>query len=159
MMEAVGSYIVSVSSAAIFCGIIKSILPSKGTGSAMLRLVSGIFLVFVAIRPLTQVELAELPVLSQTYISEGEAASADGEVLAYDTMMDIIKSQSEAYILDKARSLQAELTVAVSLSDDAPPVPAAVQLSGSISPYAKRRLEAILQDELGISKENQIWIS
>lgn len=157
-MEAAGSYIVSVSAAAIFCGIIKSILPLNSGGSAIVRLVSGIFLVFVAIRPLTQVNLGELPVLSPDYISEAEAASAEGEILAYDTMADIIKSRSEAYILDKAHALQAELTVTVSLSNDHPPVPATVQLSGSVSPYAKSRLERILQEELGISKENQIWI-
>lgn len=158
-MEALGRYIVSLSAAAVFCGILKSILPSNSTCSSVLRLIAGVFLSFVLIRPLTRVDLTDLPVLSPAYISEAEAASMEGELLAEDAMADIIKSQTEAYILDKARLLQAELTVTVTLSRDTPPVPVSVQLRGSISPYAKSRLEEILRDELGISKENQIWIS
>jgi hypothetical protein len=45
----------------------------------------------------------------------------------------------------------------VTLSDELPPVPVEVRLSGDISPYIKTRLQSILEDDLGISKENQIW--
>ena len=158
MMEALGRYIVSVSAAAIFCGILKSILPPKGTIGSLLRLMAGIFLSFVVIRPLIQVDLGDLPVISQTYLSDGAAVSAEGEILAGEAMTDIIRSRTEAYILDKAQLLQAELTVSVVLSDDTPPVPVSVQFTGPVSPYAKARLEAILQQELGIAKENLIWI-
>lgn len=157
-MADLGRYIVSVSAAAIFCGILKSILPSKGACGSILRLLTGIFLSFAVIRPLAQVNIGALPVLSHTYLSEAEAAALDGEVFSRDALADIIKSRTEAYILDKARLLQAELTVSVTLSGDMPPVPVSVRLSGNLSPYARSRLAEILQRELGIAKENQIWI-
>lgn len=158
MMETIGRYIVSLSAAAMICGILKSFLPSKSPSAAVLQLVAGIFLTFVAIRPLTRVELGDLPVISGWYLSDGEDASAQGDLLAKEAMADIIKSQTEAYILDKARLLQAELHVTVILSDDDPQVPVSVRLSGFVSPYARSRLEHILWEDLGIAKENQIWI-
>lgn len=157
MMAAVGQYIVSVAASAIFGGILTGMLPGKGTAPVLLRLICGIFLAFIAICPLTQIELEDLPVISSDYLEEAEAVSADGEILAAEVLTDIIKERTEAYILDKARSLNAELTVEVTLSGDAIPVPLSVRLIGSISPYGKSRLQAILEDELGISKENQIW--
>lgn len=158
MMEAAGRYIVSVSAAAILCGILKSILPSKGTHAAILRLVSGIFLSLVTIQPLAHVDLVALPAISDAYVSEAQSAAAQGEFQSRRAAADIIKAQAEAYILDKARLLHGELTVEVTLSDGEPPIPVSVRLTGSISPYAKSRLSAILQEDLGISKENQIWI-
>lgn len=157
-MEAVGRYIISVSAAAILCGILKSIFPSKSANAALLHLASGIFLSLVAIQPLSQIDLEALPVITDDYLSEAQAVSAQGQFLARDSMGDIIKSRAEAYILDKAREYHAELTVEVTLSAGDPPVPASVRLTGTVSPYAKRRLETILLEDLGIPKENQIWI-
>lgn len=158
MMELIGRYIVSLSAAAILCGILKTILPSKGPAAGILHLVSGIFLTFVAIQPLARIELDELPEITGLYLSQAAAASDQGKDLAHETMADIIKSRTEAYILDKAQGSQQELRVVVTLSSADPPVPVAATLSGSISPYAKSCLERILQEELGISKENQLWI-
>ena len=73
-------------------------------------------------------------------------------------MRTIIKGETEAYILDKAASLGVELEVDVLLEDMYPMAPKTVRLSGSVSPYVRNRLQNIIAEELGISKENQIWI-
>ncbi len=157
-MEAVGRYIVSVSSAAILCGILKSIFPSKNTNAALLNLALGIFLSLVAIQPLAKIDLEALPAITDDYLSDAQAASAQGQFMSQASMADIIKSRTEAYILDKALELHADLTVEVTLSTGEPPVPESVRLTGSLSPYAKRRLETIIHEDLGIPKENQTWI-
>ncbi len=157
-MEAVGRYIVSVSAAAILCGILKSIFPSKSANAALLNLALGIFLSLVAIQPLAKIDLEALPAITDDYLSEAQAASAQGQFMSQASMADIIKSRTEAYILDKALALQADLTVEVTLSTGDPPVPESVRLTGSLSPYAKRRLETIIHEDLGIPKENQTWI-
>ena len=36
--------------------------------------------------------------------------------------------------------------------------PSRVELTGVAGPYARRALEGFLQDSLGISREDQIWI-
>lgn len=70
--------------------------------------------------------------------------------------MNIIKVEAEAYILDKAAAMNVSLEVSVTVEGD-PPVPAAAQLSGEVSPYAKQQLEKILWEDLGISKEYLEW--
>lgn len=156
-MESIRQYVISVTAAAILCGILKSVLPGKDAMAGMLRLITGIFLAFTVIKPLAQVELADLPVLSSDYLSEAQAASADGEKIASDAMAAIIKQQAEAYILDKARSMNLRLTVTVTVSDDTLPTPVGVRLSGAVSPYARSCLERVIEEDLGIAKENQIW--
>ena len=156
-MEGIRQYVISVAAAAILCGILKSILPGKDAMAGILRLITGIFLAFAVIKPLAQIELEDLPVLSSDYLSEARTASADGEKIAAEAMADIIKQPTEAYILDKARSLNLRLSVTVTVSDDTLPAPVGVRLSGSVSPYAKRCLARIIEEDLGIAKENQIW--
>ncbi len=157
-MEAVGRYIASVCAAAVLCGMLNHLLPGGGAAKKLLRLISGIFLAFVAVQPLAEIELGALPVLSGEYFRDAQAASAEGEEMASEAISAIIKEQTEAYILDKARQLQADLTVEVTLSQDPLPTPVAVRLEGTISPYNKAKLAALLAQELGIAKECQIWI-
>lgn len=157
-MGSVGNYIISVSTAAILCGILKSLFPSKSTNAAILQLVSGIFLSLVVIQPLAKIDLTALPVIADDHLAQAQAVSAQGRSQARDTMGDIIKARAEAYILDKALDLKADLTVEVTLSDELPPVPVSVRLNGEISPSAKQRLESMILEDLGIPKEDQIWI-
>ena len=82
--------------------------------------------------------------------------AAMGENLARDSMADIIKEETEAYILDKAADLHANLRVEVAVGEDN--LPAAVTISGEASPYARRQIQAMIANDLGISKENQKWI-
>ena len=79
-----------------------------------------------------------------------------GENLARDSMADIIKEETEAYILDKAADLHANLRVEVAVGEDN--LPAAFTISGEASPYARRQIQAMIANDLGISKENQKWI-
>lgn len=157
-MGAVGAYIVSVACAAVLCGILTAILPEKGASASLLRLIIGVFLAFVAIRPLTRVELSDLPAISDGYLKEAEAVSAEGGDLASEAMAAIIKAETEAYILDKAKALDTEIAVEVTLSTDAVPSPVAVRVSGAVSPYAKTQLQELLENDLGIAKEDQEWI-
>lgn len=158
-MEGIRQYIVSVTAAAILCAVLRQLLPEKGLTSSLLKLVSGIFLAFVVISPVKNVDIDSFTVYVDAISLEGESLSAEGEDMAADAMACIIKDRTEAYILDKAKSLNASLAVEVELSADSLPVPETVRLNGTVSPYARSVLETMLAEELGIAKENQIWIS
>ena len=58
--------------------------------------------------------------------------------------------------MDKAADLHANLRVEVAVGEDNLPV--AVTISGEASPYARRQIQAMIANDLGISKENQKWI-
>lgn len=157
-MQQLGSYILSVTAAAIIAAVITVIFDSKGASGTLVRMIAGLFLTYSVVQPLLRLDLRELIALAQSVPAMSEAAAADGRYLADNALRAIIKSRAEAYILDKAAAFGAELTAEITLTDNAPPVPAAVRLTGNVSPYARARMETIIRDELGISEENQLWI-
>lgn len=156
-MDALRQYFLSVTAAAVICGIVNGLLQNKGMAPALVKLISGSFLALAVISPVTRIDLDDFTDYSLNYSAAAECAAGAGENLAQETMADIIKSQSEAYILDKAESLGLEVDVDVTVSGEQLPVPVAVCISGAVSPYAKGQLTAILTENLGIAKENQQW--
>lgn len=157
-MEAIRGYLLSVTAAAVICAVVSALLGKKGTISAMGKLLTGIFLAITVISPLAKIQLSNADALWDDLSVDAAAAVAAGEEAANNELRAGIKSQTEAYILDKAASYAAELTVEVTLSDDDPPLPCAVRLTGSVSPYAKRQLQQLIAEDLGIPKEAQTWI-
>ena len=91
-----------------------------------------------------------LTIEAEAYVQEGVAISEKQEA-------DIIKAQSEAYILDKANLLGLQIAVEVELDDHNGNIPYSVAIKGNVSPYAKMQLESYIEDTLGIAKENQEW--
>lgn len=156
-METLRQYFLSVTAAAIICGAATGLLQKKSGAYELVKLTAGLFLALTAIRPLAQIELTDLSEFSLDHSLAASSAAAMGEDLAADAMADIIKSQSEAYILDKAEALGLDVEVEVSISTEGSPLPAAVHIHGKISPYAKAQLEAVLTEEFGIPKEDQQW--
>lgn len=156
-MDGLRQYIISITAAAILCGILTGFFGKKGTISAVVKLLSGLFLALTVIRPWIQLEINDLSdFLDSISVSSSDAVQA-GKTSAEDALRERIKAKTEAYILDKATAWDAELTVEITLSEADPPVPCAVCLSGRVSPYAKVQLSKMLEEDLGIAKEDQTW--
>lgn len=156
-MEDIRQYILTVVAASVFCAIVQTLFPEKNTGGTLIRLVCGIFLCFVVVSPVSTIDLGELPEVFDEMNADGKEAAATGENMAEESVRTRIKQQTEAYILDKATALGADITVEVTLDGGSLPVPASIRVFGSVSPDARRELETILEQELGIDKENQLW--
>ena len=149
-------YILSLISAAMITAIICSFFPEKSGTSGVIRLICGLFLSFVALNPLVDLDFSGLERYLDTFSFEADTIADAGKNLADDAEGDIIKSSVQAYILDKAETLGANITAEVMLDQDN--IPLSVELEGDLSPYAKARLTGIIADDLGITKEHQIWI-
>ena len=89
--------------------------------------------------------------------AEGNFYSNSGKTLAEESMATIIKEQSEAYILDKANRMDLDIAVEVALDESNNSIPCAVTITGNISPYAKEVIGSYIEENLGISKEQQMW--
>jgi cell division protease FtsH len=70
---------------------------------------------------------------------------------------EIIKTKTQAYVLDKADSLGLDLEVEITVDNSELPVPVSVVLTGAAAPYAKARLSNIIANDLAVPKEAQIW--
>ncbi len=155
-MESMKAYLFSVICASVACAIVGSITAGKGTNGALMKLICGIFLVFTMLSPVTSLKMDALSIFTSDLRENAASAAAVGRSITEESMDAIIKSETEAYILDKAAILDAQLTAEVTL--DAQHKPASVTLCGTVSPYVRYRMESILEEDLGIKKENQQWI-
>ena len=135
-----------------------AILGEKSTHAAIIKMLAGIFLAVTVVRPLGDFRVGNLNDYFGDLNAGGEAAAASGIQMSQEAISSIIKSETEAYILDKAASLGVTLSVEVMVENGSVPQLSGVQLSGQVSPYARQQLSAMITDDLGIARENQEWI-
>ncbi|MBO5322663.1 MAG: hypothetical protein J6A88_00990 [Oscillospiraceae bacterium] len=153
-----GKYLLSVVTAALLCGIATSLLGNKGALGAAVKLIAGIYMTLSIVAPWGQLRLGELADLKDQILSEGDRLTLSGQNAAREAMAESIIASTRAYILDKAETLGVELTVEVMLDDSQIPVPAGVRIRGNISPYNREKLSSIIERDLGIPTEAQIWM-
>ena len=97
-MDALRQDVISVTGAAIVCGVVMALSP-KGSAKSVLKMLCGLFLAFTVIRPVTKIDLeALIDEFTLSYSIDGDAMAAFGENLSREAMAERIKAQTEAYI-------------------------------------------------------------
>lgn len=154
-MDELRQYIICITAAAIAVAILTRLTDGKSASGAITKMSTGLFLTFMIIHPLIQLDFSIFTDWTDSFEVQSGRAVTSGEKMANDAMGDIIKTNTEAYILDKAQTYGADLTVEVMLNEYR--IPSSVTLTGKVSPHGKRQLQKILKEELDITEENQIW--
>ena len=150
------NYILSIVATAIFCTITNTLFEEKTAIGKTVRLLGGILLSVAIIAPVTKISFDNIGNYFNDISLTAEHYAAQGEDSAKESMLRIIKDNSEAYILDKANGLGLEIAVEVEVGAD-DMIPNGVTISGTVSPYAREVMGTYMEDTLGIPKENQKW--
>lgn len=150
------TYILSLTAAAMICGVLSGFL-HDGSTKLLIRFILGMFLTLAVIRPFAKVPLPQLEDIFPQVDRLSQEAVEQGEKMVQGALEDIIKARTEAYILEKADQLNADVRAEVTVSRDGIPVPVAASIQGSWTPYARDQLQLFLDTELGIPKENLQW--
>lgn len=158
MMEAVKHYLLAVTAAGLLCGIAGTMLGEKSAVGRIGRTVTGAVLALVMLGPLTGLRLGSLPDRIGDFAASGTAAAEKGSRAAAAASAEVLKTGLEAYILDKAASLNATVTAEVVVTEENIPQVDTVRLTGAVAPYARGQLAAWMEQTLGIDREKQIWI-
>ena len=157
MMNWISGYLLRITIAALVCGIATHLLGEKDTLGRITRLLAGIFMALTVVSPWTSVKLHDLTDYFEDLSVMADINVTVGENMAREELETIIKSRAQAYILDKADSFGADLTVEVILDSSEIPIPCGVRIAGEISPYGKKRLSQMITEDLAIDVEDQIW--
>ena len=157
-MTAMKSYLLSITAAAIICAVTNALMHKKSSYGTLIRFLSGIFLTVTVVGPWKNLNFDYLTAYKQDLISQSQAAVNSGVESAKSELSNIIKTKAEAYILDKAVSMDLDIEVEVTLDSADPPVPLSVTIKGAVSPYAKERLSKYIVSDLAITEDKQIWI-
>ena len=153
-MTELSTIMLGVTAAAILCALLRA-LPIEGGLGKLMQVLCGLFMLVTLFSGFTGgVRFDELN-FSQL---DAHSIVQDAKLESVLTLREIIITETEAYILDKANKFGAELTVEVSVDDSELPTPCAVTVRGSVSPYARQQLQQIIADDLGICVEDQRWI-
>lgn len=158
-MGDIKTYILSILLSALMCAIVKKLLTGSGAVTKIAKALCSIFMVLSVTQLFFGFSLPSWDKLVDGVTSEAENAVSVGEKYANDMQKTIITRQLQTYIMDKAAQYDATISVDITLSADPMPVPVQVTITGSISPYGKRQLQTVIEQYLGVSKENQKWIS
>ena len=153
-MEGLRQYAISVVSVAILCSVLTRIAPQNSEKNLM-RLISGLILTIVVIRPVSRIQLPSMQEISIPKDAAANIAVEEGKELAEESMNDIIKRTCEAYILNKATALGADVHVSVSVNSQH--IPFAARITGDVTSEIRKQLAQTLETDLGITKENQLW--
>ena len=158
-MSFLGGYIIRITVAALICAIALNLVDKKGIAGKNLKLICGIFMSVTMVSPFLQLNINSLPEFLEDIQIQADEISLAGENSSKEEMATIIKTRTQAYILDKAMSYGGQLTVEVRVDTTGIPTPCEVFLSGTISPYGKTQLQEMINRDLGIPMEAQIWQS
>ena len=156
-MFSIKSYIFSLLSVSIISGIIAAFADKKGTSTALIKMILGLFVIITAISPWTKFRFEDISGNINITKHDAHNIISDGLNYSEESMQKGITNRTEAYILDKAKSIGLDLSVKVYLADSAPYAPESVEISGYASPYNKKRIQSIIANDLGIPEECQIW--
>ncbi len=156
IVQSIRDYLLSVGVAAMLCGVASRFLGKKGS-AALTRVLLGVFLTVTVLLPLGKLDASLFDAWELDFSASAQTAVAQGSAEAQNRLAQLIKEQTQAYILHRAQQLGAAVTVTVEVSDEALPQPISVRIRGSLSAENAQKLRTIIAEELGIAKEDQQW--
>lgn len=156
-MDGLRQYLLQLICAAFVCGIVLALLP-KGGIRQWLQWICGIFLTVTLLAPVTDGKLDDVTLSFPDYRQQANAEAESGAKIASQARKEIIKQTAEAYVLDKAKAQGVELAVEITVEDGVLPVPVAAHIRGDLTQEQKQLISQVLEEDLGIPKEAQIWI-
>lgn len=157
-MNTIRQCIISITAAGLICGCISAIVSKKGVYGTIIKLLTSVFLVLTVISPWTNLKFPDYTDFWNEMSASGSALVLDGTEMAQEATIGLIKANAEAYILDKATALGLDVNVDISVNCTTTPIPDGVVITGAVSPYAKTQMQEYIIENLGIPKENQIWM-
>lgn len=156
-MDSIKQYAFGLFAAALICSIVQVWLKPKGAGGVVLKLFCGLFMTITLLSPLVHIQPRDITDYFSNFSYDADNYVQSGQEQASFAMSEIIKEQTQAYILDKATGMGLDVKVEVTLNEKNPTIPETVVLKGQVSPYAKLQLTNMIEEQLGIHKEKQIW--
>ena len=156
-MSAVRRYLLALVAAALAVSLVKIIPQSKGL-RRVVDLLGGTVLLITLMRPLIALRLGD-PAEYLQKVKPDDALIDEAVAHAENESARLITDQTEAYILDKARALGADLEVRVELAalSEHYRYPYRATIRGVWTASQKQALSEYLSQTLGILEERQIW--
>ena len=156
-METLRTYLLGIVAAAMAVTAASALL-REGSLRRAVRLAGSMVLILVVLGPLLWESLDAFGSYLAEIEMEEDALRSGIEVENTDILTRIICRKTEAYILDKATAMGAEVEVAVTMEQgEHYPYPYAVTVEGALTDAQRERLSEDMELSLAIPKERQVF--
>lgn len=154
MMEGLRQWLLGIVLTAFAAGLARQLAP-EGREQAAVRLAGGFLMILAILGPLGSWNWEELALPAGSFRQATTEQMADYEAERTTALGTIIAEKTAAYIWDKADELGLSCTVEVTVAvgESGIPLPDTAVITG---PYSGE-LAALIQEEVGIPAEKQIW--
>lgn len=159
MTEALRSWIVGITGAAIVTAIAMTVTPD-GRVKKVVTLICGLMTVIALIKPVIGFDYDGFSKYLTQYKNEAASFSSNIEQANENLSRRLIEDNCAAYILDKGQSLglsDLSVTVRASWSEDGYWYPSGVSLITDAEETLRHALGRIIEAELGVSSEELSW--
>lgn len=156
-METLRTYLLGIVAAAMAVTAASALL-REGSLRRAVRLAGSVVLILVVLGPLLRESLDAFGAYLAEIEMEEDALRSGIEVENTDILTRIICRKTEAYILDKATAMGAEVEVAVTMEQgEHYPYPYAVTVEGALTDAQRELLSEDMELSLAIPKERQVF--
>ena len=156
-METLRTYLLGIVAAAMAVTAASALL-REGSLRRAVRLAGSVVLILVVLGPLLRESLDAFGAYLAEIEMEEDALRSGIEVENTDILTRIICRKTEAYILDKAAALGAEVTVTVTVEQGGHyPYPYTATVEGKLTDAQRNALSEDLELSLAIPKERQVF--
>ena len=159
-MSAITAWIRALAGAAVFCAIALALCP-EGRPKRVLRAACGVVMAAALLSPALGLDMQALPEAVARYGEAARSVAGEAGQEADRLNRTIIERECAAYILDKAEELGANVSgvkVQAQWNLDGLWVPYSAEIDLPDIGSAKAALEGMIQNELGIPAERQMWM-
>ena len=151
------TYLLRLTAAAVLSALMGQLAP-KGPSGRAARIASGLLILVVAFAPIGEIDTLAAAEDLMGKIKSDPLQTEFLEKANRELMSSLISEETEAYILDKARSLGLSPKVQVTMRmEDGIPVPWEAEVTGTATDIQKQTLSQIISEDLGIPEERQHW--
>lgn len=156
-MSDIGQYILTITISATIVSIILVISGGKTLTASYIKLISSLFLTISILSPFIELRLDTISGFISSIDADASAAVNKGIESNRAQKLSLIKEQTEAYLLERAKQINADISVDIDFTGVNELSPTGVTISGEIAPYTKRQLIEIISHDLGIPEDAQKW--
>ncbi|MBQ6431623.1 MAG: stage III sporulation protein AF [Oscillospiraceae bacterium] len=155
-MDGIREYLISVVAGCMIT-VIADVLIQKSALKKIVRLIGGILVLLVAIRPLMSLDMEKV----STYFDQINTTYRFDSTNIKRTQDEILRKQvresAENYIEKEAKAIGGTLQAEVKLSEGDYPEPVSVTLIGTLTPEQIETLSAYIETTLNIPPSRQEW--
>lgn len=155
MTELLRNWILGLAGAAVFCAVCSAVTPD-GSVKRVQKMLCGVVMTLSLLSPLKVLDMSGYSLSLARCRQQAELIGASAQEISDSLSRTFIEERCAAYILDKARLLGSE-PGAVRVTAQWSPEGVWYPAEAEIQMQYNRELSEKIEEELGISAENQHW--